>query len=94
MIYKLSGMLCEAYCLFKSVFVGFDLVFAVFLLGNFIGNLAVEVPEKRVDSCLDCLDLFCLFIWDIKPKVFLHRNHQFNRIQRIKSQLFKGSIFS
>ncbi len=64
------------------------------LLNNFIGNLIVEMPEEGIDGSLYSLYFFSLLIRYIKAKIFLHGNNQFNRVQRVKTELLKGSSFS
>lgn len=47
------------------------------------------MSEECVYCCFNSLNLFCLFVRNIKTKVLLHCYDKFNRVQWVETQLLK-----
>lgn len=48
------------------------------------------MSEESVDGCLNSLNFFCLFVRNIKTKVFLHCDNKLDWVQWIESQLLES----
>lgn len=59
------------------------------LFYDFVCYLTVQMSEEGIDGCFNCLNLFCLFVRNIKTEVLLHCDNKLNWVQWVESQLLE-----